>query len=354
MRDPVPSVTGLRQAGRELAATLQIVQDGRSPASAPRFPDGAFPEDYVALISQTGPGTLAGVLRLLVPGCAEEGFDAEAEQRKLTPPHPQARLWGVFAGGETCWWLPLHDDPARWLIALDGHGAQQLNLTTTEFLGEWLDGLLDLPVLSLPPLPRERTLIPAGHPVDFTPPDEVGTRDPLAQLQTIVGPGTPGTYDWETIERQLGVPHLPSDYKRLYETYCYGHWIVFNGFFIEHPHDLAASHASHAELLLEMAEPKPEWGMFERGPRPVVHPEPGGLLYCGSTEGRDWLLWDTRDPDPDRWTVRTDDGEDAQGGGTITEFLVAELTGVGPGLTCAELGDPATWAWPFWGPRPPY
>ncbi|NVI93165.1 hypothetical protein [Actinomadura sp. BRA 177] len=258
----------------------------------------------------------------------------------------------MFAGGETCWWLPFDDDPARWLVALDGHGAQQLNLTTTEFLGEWLDGLLDLPVLALPPVARERTLVPAGHPVGPTPPAEGGTRDPLAQLQTIVGPGTPGTYDWKAIERQLGVPRLPADYKRLYETYCYGHWIVFNGFFIEHPDDLASRHTSHAELLLEMARPKPEWGLDGK-PRPVVHPEPGGLLYCGSTEGRDWLLWDTGDPDPDRWTVRTDHGEEAEGGGTITEFLVAELTGVGPGLTASELGDPKTWAWPFWGPRLP-
>ncbi|MFC7648693.1 hypothetical protein ACFQX6_55790 [Streptosporangium lutulentum] len=65
---------------------------------------------------------------------------------------------GVFSSGETCWWLPIHPDPARWLLVLVGAGHQQLNITTTEFLTEWLDGGLDLPVLSLPPVRRERIL----------------------------------------------------------------------------------------------------------------------------------------------------------------------------------------------------
>lgn len=351
MSDPVPTVTGLRQAGRKLAATFRTVQDGKSSGWEPRFPAGVFPEDYVALLSAIGPGTLAGVLRLLVPGFGDS-FDIEAEQRRLTPPHPEARLWGVFASGETCWWLPVDDDPARWLIALDGHGRQQLNLTTTEFLDEWLDGLLDLPVLSLPPVPRERTLIPAGQPVPPTVPVPAhdASRDPLAQLQTIIGPGKPGAYDWEAIERRLGVPRLPTDYKRLYETYSYGHWIVLNGIFVEYPHDLASRHAIQAEILRKLAEPTPEWG-FEAGPHYPVHPEPGGLLYCGSTEGRSTLWWDTRDPDPDRWPVLPGHREEAAG--TVTELLVAELTGIGPGLTAFGLGNPAHWAWPFWGPRLP-
>ncbi|TDB78869.1 SMI1/KNR4 family protein [Actinomadura sp. KC216] len=312
----------------------------------PRFPTGAFPEDYATLLSQTGPGTLAGVLRLLVPGCGVDGFDIETEQRNLVPPHPEARLWGVFASGETCWWLPVDDDPARWLVALDGHGRQQLNLTTTEFLEEWLDGLLDLPVLSLPPVPRERTLTPAGQRVEPAVPasSQPGTRNSLAQLQTIIGPGTPGTYEWEDIEQELGVPRLPADYKRLYETYYSDHWIVLNGIFIEHPHDLASSHETHAESMRE-------WG-FGSGPRHPLHPEPGGLLYCAGTEGRASLWWDTRDPDPDRWPIWTD-RRDTEELWTITEFLVAELTGVGLDLTDSSLGNPADWAWPIWGPRRP-
>jgi len=40
--------------------------------------------------------------------------------------------------------------------------------------------------------------------------------------------------------------------------------------------------------------------------------------------------------------------------GTLTELYVAELTGTGPGLTSFKPGDPATWAWPIWGPDAPW
>jgi hypothetical protein len=120
MSDPVPTAADLRQAGQRLAATLRSVPDDGGPGWEPRFPGGPFPEDYVALVSRTGPGTLAGVLRLLAPGCDDgsgrfDGFDIEAERRKHAPPHPEALLWGVCTSGETCWWLPFHDDPpAGW------------------------------------------------------------------------------------------------------------------------------------------------------------------------------------------------------------------------------------------------
>jgi len=39
--------------------------------------------------------------------------------------------------------------------------------------------------------------------------------------------------------------------------------------------------------------------------------------------------------------------------GTLTELLVAEMTGTGPDLADFELGDPEEWAWPFWGPDRP-
>ncbi|MBG6093173.1 hypothetical protein [Actinomadura viridis] len=102
------------------------------------------------------------------------------------------------------------------------------------------------------------------------------------------------------------------------------------------------------------AEYLPDWS--EQWDRPdgtdpeheyTVHPEPGGLVYCGSTEGRDTLCWDTRDPDPDRWPVVSDKGIFP----ALTELLVAELTGTGLGLTHSGLGDPDGWAWPFRGPR---
>ncbi len=161
MRDPVPTVTGLRQAGRELAATLQIVQDGRPAASPPRFP-ARLPRGLCRADLPKRPGNARGRAppsrsRLRRGGLRQRGRAAQGHTTASTG----AALRRVRRR-ETCWWLPFDDDPARWLVALDGHGAQQLNLTTTEFLGEWLDGLLDLPVLALPPVARERTLVPAA------------------------------------------------------------------------------------------------------------------------------------------------------------------------------------------------
>ncbi|MBO2456251.1 SMI1/KNR4 family protein [Actinomadura violacea] len=291
------------------------------------------------------------MLRLLAPG-GDDGFGMEAEERGREQPHEDARLWGVFAGGETCCWLPFGDDPAHWLVALDGHGNQQLNLSTTEFLDEWLDGRLDLPVLSLPPVPRERTLTRAGDPV-AAPADPVreGVRDPLAQLRTIIGPGRQAVYDWEAIERELGVPGLPADYKRLYETYGAGGRFAVNGIFVQAPNDLAAHLKEYGHIYREWAENKRNPASPDR--RYKAYPESGGLLYCGSTEGRDVLCWDTADPDPDRWPVVNLGYREIEEFGPLTELLVAELTGVGLDMTDASLGDPAEWAWPYWGPRPP-
>ncbi|XVQ09947.1 hypothetical protein ACQP1W_46780 [Spirillospora sp. CA-255316] len=350
MNDTYPTADGLREAGRRLAGSLHGVPEGGVPEREPRFPGGQIPADHAELLSRTGPGTLAGVLRLLAPG-GGDGFDIEAERGRHAPPHEEALLWGVFAGGETCWWLPFGDDPGRWLVALQGDGHQQLNLTTTEFLDEWLDGRLDLPVLSLPPVPRERTFTRPGQPVTVPPPPPEAARDPLAQLRTIVGPGSPATFDWEAIERRLGVPRLPSDYKRLYEEYGgHGHWIVYNGFFIDTPHDIPDRHPDHADGLQEFTLDR--IGPRDDGRRYTVHPEPGGLLYCGSTEGRDTLYWDTHDPDPDRWPVVNAGYGHIEEFGPIVELLVAELTGVGLGMIDSSLGDPDEWAWPRYGPRP--
>ncbi|MFD0852986.1 hypothetical protein ACFQ07_12175, partial [Actinomadura adrarensis] len=208
---------------------------------------------------------------------------------------PAPLLWGVFASGETCWWLPLGDDPNEWFVVLGGNGTQQLNITTVEFLDAWLDGRLDLPVLSLPPVPHGRTFTLAGGPVPaIEVPD--APRDSLAQLRTLIGSGTgPYEFDWDAIAEELGVPVLPSDYKRLHEEY--GSKVALNGIFVAGPLELASMHETYAEYL-------PRWS--KRFARPegtdpeheyAVHPEPGGLLFCGSTEGRDTLCWDTRAPD---------------------------------------------------------
>jgi hypothetical protein len=127
---------------------------------------------------------------------------------------------------------------------------------------------------------------------------------------------------------------------------------VVNGVFIEAPDDLVAGFEEgpdddHREWAAEgVNSARPER-------RYTMHPEPGGLLYFGSTEGRDTLCWDTLDPDPDRWPVVNLGYGEVNESWPLAELLVAELTGVGMDLTAVSLGDPAEWAWPFWGPRPP-
>lgn len=88
---------------------------------------------------------------------------------------------------------------------------------------------------------------------------------------------------------------------------------------------------------------------------PPGYPTSDELLFCGSTESRDLLAWDTRDPDPARWPVIPISvaGPEEPFPGTLTELYVAELTGTGPGLASFGPGDPTTWAWPIWGPDAP-
>ncbi|MFF0776749.1 SMI1/KNR4 family protein [Nonomuraea wenchangensis] len=294
------------------------------------------PEDYTALVGAYGVGRLAGVLRLLASG-APEGFDLNVEEavvserlrarraagEQVVPspivPEPGGlRLWGVFDGGETCWWLPASGEPTEWPVVLldaDGLGWQRLPYSATGFLDQWLDGRLDLPVLSLPAVPRPRMLFPPGaEPAASATPAEQGRRDTLAQLATIIGePRTGGhTYDWPSIERSLGL-RLPSDYKRLFEAYG---TIGINGITIGHPEDLQQQHEEQVEYL--------DW---EEDEAMAVHPSPGGLLWCANTEGRDCIWWHTCDPDPNRWTMVWDVEFDRRTfPGTLTELLIADLT----------------------------
>jgi hypothetical protein len=125
-------------------------------------------------------------------------------------------------------------------------------------------------------------------------------------------------YDWAGVEQAIGVSGLPADYKRLMEDYGR---LVIAGIFISDPNDFAAAHEMLAEDLRE------HWTEYSEESRPV-HPQPGGLLLCASTEGRDALWWDTSQPNPDRWTITWDVEFDRHTfDGTLTELLVAELTG---------------------------
>jgi len=157
--------------------------------------------------------------------------------------------------------------------------------------------------------------------------------EPLAQLRTVLasfptdlayemselsynraGHG----FDWAAIEDSVGVG-LPTDYKRLIDGYG---TLVVGGIFIVSAEDLLSQHEAQANSLRDWFADKPDWT------RPI-HPEPGGLLLCASTEGRDVLWWDTSNPDPDRWPILWDVEFDPHTfNGTLTEMLIADLTGV--------------------------
>lgn len=342
-----------------------------------------MPDDYRSLLAEAGPGTLAGVLRLLAPG-GPEGFNMEAGQRSLRelgiergfwdPLEPwvyeeeeedreailadpriqeKARVWGVFGTGETCWWLPVTEDPADWLIVIVGNGWQQLNISTTEFLRRWTTGLLDLPVLPQGAVRREWRITPAGQPVTVPEVPEVA-RDPLAQWKTIVGPGhsTPVRFDWAAIEADLGRP-FPPDYKRLHETYgsltdgvtngakalCWNGITFYSPLRHKEGHEWFALHDSFSVI---------KWSDDPDAPAPDE------LLLCCTTESRSLLAWDTRNPDPARWPViNLEYAGPTVFPGTVTEMLVADFTGRGPGLTYFTPGDPAGWDYEIWGPDEP-
>ncbi|ATE54554.1 SMI1/KNR4 family protein [Actinosynnema pretiosum] len=125
-------------------------------------------------------------------------------------------------------------------------------------------------------------------------------------------------HDWTAVEERVGT-RLPADYRRLADGYG---GLVVAGIFLVTPDDLPAVHEAHANSLRDHFAHRPDLA------RPV-HPEPGGLLLCATTEGRDILWWDTTAPDPDRWSIVWDAEFAAHTfPGTLTELLVADLTGV--------------------------
>jgi hypothetical protein len=84
-------------------------------------------------------------------------------------------------------------------------------------------------------------------------------------------------------------------------------------------------------------------------------PSADELLLCCTTEGRDLLAWDTRNPNPARWPViNMEYAGPTVFLATATELLIADLTGTGLGLAFSRPGDPAGWAYPVWGPDAPW
>jgi hypothetical protein len=282
------------------------------------------PSDYRALLDRIGPGTLSGRLMLLAPG-GPPGYDLVANQFRLADTmqipaavHPQPgglRLWGRFTTGETAWWLPAWYDPDGWplvLCAPDGVGWQRLDLSTTEFIAAWAAGEMDLPVLVPYAQPDGRTWRSATEPVPPAPAPTYRTRDPLRLLATLLGAPKHRPADYSSDERRLGT-RLPSDFTRLYAAY--GELDVC-GISIPPPGRLADYHKQIAAFALTDLP---------------AYPLPRGLLYCGGTEDRTSLWWDTSAPDPDSWSMVVESaGTYHPFSGTLTDLLVHALTGRAP------------------------
>ncbi|MGY0059598.1 SMI1/KNR4 family protein [Streptomyces sp. LZ34] len=125
------------------------------------------------------------------------------------------------------------------------------------------------------------------------------------------------TADCAAAEARLGTA-LPSDYKRLVETFGDG---SFDGYLdVYLPADLVKS----AEWAADWAK---AYGTRSWEPHPPF-PEPGGLLPWASTEQELSFYWITEGPDPDTWPVYVRDVEPEAGDRfdmTATEFVFRML-----------------------------
>lgn len=114
-------------------------------------------------------------------------------------------------------------------------------------------------------------------------------------------PPAPVPVDWPAVETWLGL-RLPDDYKQLADRYGP---LDFGEYLWIHVPCVQRDRFDYGDWLREThraariaARALPE------GERPAVHPEPGGLLACGSSRSSDVLFWDTSvSEDPNRWTV---------------------------------------------------
>ncbi|MFF7754643.1 SMI1/KNR4 family protein [Streptomyces sp. NPDC007971] len=119
--------------------------------------------------------------------------------------------------------------------------------------------------------------------------------------QDAARPPVPVPVDWAAVEEWLGT-RLPADYKRLADRHGP---VDFGAFLWIHVPCVQPGRfdygtwvgATHREARIK-ARALPEHE------RPLLHPEPGGLLAWGCSRGGDTLFWDTSvSDDPDAWTV---------------------------------------------------
>ncbi|MFD8935123.1 hypothetical protein ACFV0R_07675 [Streptomyces sp. NPDC059578] len=138
----------------------------------------------------------------------------------------------------------------------------------------------------------------------------------LERLVAVTGwePRTVGRIDWPAVESSLGTP-LPSDYKKLVETFGEGLFSDFHQVFM--PDDLIRRTQWGARHGQASWEPYPPF------------PAPGGLVPWMGNEHEQSFSWITEGPDPDRWPVYATEAEPVAGqrfACTATEFLFRSLT----------------------------
>lgn len=107
--------------------------------------------------------------------------------------------------------------------------------------------------------------------------------------------------DWAAVEHWLGL-RLPADYKRLADRYGP---LDFGAYVWIHVPCVQRDRFDYGEWLRTThRQARIEARGLPEAERPVLHPEPGGLLAWGCTRGSDLLFWDTSaSVDPDKWTV---------------------------------------------------
>ncbi|WP_377268086.1 SMI1/KNR4 family protein [Peterkaempfera sp. SMS 1(5)a] len=112
---------------------------------------------------------------------------------------------------------------------------------------------------------------------------------------------TPIEIDWAATEEWLGLP-LPDDYKQLIGAHGpldFGGYLWIHGPCVE---DGRFDYGSWTASIHRSA--RIDSRMQPEHARPVIHPQPGGLLAWGSSRRSDVLFWDTStSADPDHWTV---------------------------------------------------
>ncbi|WP_406858815.1 SMI1/KNR4 family protein [Streptomyces sp. HUAS MG47] len=155
-----------------------------------------------------------------------------------------------------------------------------------------------------PVLVVARREVPA--PLEIAPGEDVDWTQRLIRITGWTPPAQLTEVDWAEVESRLGTA-LPSDYKRMVETFGEG---AFDGF-------------------------------LNLNQEPWTHLREDGLLIWAGTEHEDLYCWRTDGDDPDRWpvVVQSFDGEDVPFDHQTAEFVCRILDDPDHPFTMARYFD---------------